>query len=159
MANATNTGSNLYSLEWSGPPATTYSLSGMSGALAALIAAIGPAPSQNQTAPAPSSSGSAGSSHHGTSVAHICAVREVISFVGRPSAPYGAVIGIAIAGGAIVFLTVAYVIARAYRRRRRAASELPDALVAPFSSVSTLRPLNICLLNSHLRRFLTTRRF
>jgi hypothetical protein len=117
MANATNVGSNLYSTEWSGPPATNYSLSGMSGALSALIAAIGPTPSQNQTTPAPSSSGSAAPSssgsaapsnhNQGVSMAHLCAVHEVISFVGHHSVPHDAVIGIAIAGAAIVCLMMA----------------------------------------------------
>jgi hypothetical protein len=117
MANATNVGSNLYSTEWSGPPATNYSLPGMSGALSALIAAIGPTPSQNQTTPAPSSSGSAAPSssgsaapsnhNQGVSMSHLCAVHEVISFVGHHSAPHGAVIGIAIAGAAIVCLMMA----------------------------------------------------
>jgi hypothetical protein len=47
MSNATIAGSNIYSLEWSGPPATDYSLGGSSAALAAFIAAIGPNPTQH----------------------------------------------------------------------------------------------------------------
>jgi hypothetical protein len=47
MSNATIAGSNIYSPEWSGPPATDYSLIGSSAALAAFIAAIGPNPTQH----------------------------------------------------------------------------------------------------------------
>jgi hypothetical protein len=169
MANATNAGSNLYSMEWSGPPTANYTLSGMSGALSALIAAIGPTPSQNQTTPAPSSSGSAAPSssgsvahsnhNYGASIAHLCAVHEVISFVGHHSVTHGAVIGIAIAGAAVVCLIMAYIIARAYRKRRQVTSELPDALIAPFSSVSNVQLPDIEGSDSHLHRLQTIRRF
>jgi hypothetical protein len=137
MANATNAGSNLYSTNWSGPPASNYSLSGMSSALSALIAAIGPTPPQSQTTPAPSASGS---SHHGMSVTHLCAVHEVIFSAEHPSVPRGAVIGISIAGATTVCLIVSYIITRAYRKRRQANSELLDPLVAPFSLVSIVKP-------------------
>jgi hypothetical protein len=149
MANATNAGSNLYSYEWSGPPAANYSLSGMSGALSALIAAIGPTPSQNQTTPAPSASGF---SQYSVSVPHLCAVHEVIFYVEQPSIPRGAVIGIAIAGAAVVCMVVAYVITRAYRKRRQANLEHLDPLVAPFSSVSIVKSVGIEDSSSRLRR-------
>jgi hypothetical protein len=87
MANATKAGSNLYSLEWSGPPETTYSLGSMVGALGALIASIGPTPLQNQTASAPSSSASAASITHGASVAHLCAVYGSYIFCRAPFGP------------------------------------------------------------------------
>jgi hypothetical protein len=145
MANATNAGSNLYSTEWSGPPATNYSLSGMSGSLSALIAAIGPTQSQ-------SSSGSAAPSNHGASVTHLHAVREVLSFAEHPSVPRGAVIGMAIAGAAVVCLIVAYIITRAYRKRRQANLELPDPLEAPVSSVSMVKTVRIEDSGSRLRR-------
>jgi hypothetical protein len=137
MANATNAGSNLYSTEWSGPPATNYSLSGMSSALSALIAAIGPTPPQSQTTPAPSASGS---SHYSVSATHLYAVHEVLLSAEHPLIPRGAVIGIAIAGAAVVCLIVAYVITRVYRKRRQANLELLDPLVAPFSLVSIVKP-------------------
>jgi hypothetical protein len=169
MANATIAGSNLYSTEWSGPPATDYSLDDMSSALSALIAAIGPSPSQNQAASAPSSSGSAAPSSsgsaapsnnkHGASIAHLCAVYEVISFVGHHSVSHGAVIGISIAGAAIVCLIMAYIIARAYWKRRQVTSELPDTLIAPFSSVSNVQSPDIEGSDSHLHRLQTIRRF
>jgi hypothetical protein len=149
MANATNAGSNLYSHEWSGPPATNYSLSGMSSALSALIAAIGPTPSQNQTTPAPSASGS---SDHGVSVTHLYALHEVIFSAEHPSVPRGAVIGIAIAGAAVVCLIVAYIITRAYRKRRQANLELLDPLVTPFSSVSIVKTVGSQEPDSSLRR-------
>jgi hypothetical protein len=145
MANATNSGSNLYSTEWSGPPATNYSLSGMSGSLSALIAAIGPTQSQ-------SSSGSAAPSNHGASVTHLHAVREVLSFAEHPLVPRGAVIGIAIAGATVVCLIVAYIITRAYRKRRQANLELPDPLEAPVSSVSMVKTVRIEDSGSRLRR-------
>jgi hypothetical protein len=156
MANATHAGSNLYSTEWSGPPATNYSLLGMSGALSALIAAIGPTQSQNQTTPAPSASGS---SHHRVSVTHLYAVHEVISFVGHHSVSHGAVIGISLAGAAIVCLIMTYIIARAYRKRRQVTSELPDGLIAPFSSVSNVQSPDIEGSDSHLHRLQTIPRF
>jgi hypothetical protein len=46
MANATVAGTNVYGLNWSGPPNSTFTLAGMSGALSALVAAIGPAPNE-----------------------------------------------------------------------------------------------------------------
>jgi hypothetical protein len=42
MSHATASGSNLYGDDWSGSPATNYTLAGMSAAIAALTAAIGP---------------------------------------------------------------------------------------------------------------------
>jgi hypothetical protein len=126
MANATNAGSNLYSTEWSGPPATSYSLSGMSSALGALIVAIGPTSSPDQTASGPSSSGSAASRHHGVFRAHLCAVHGVIFFLEHPSVPHGAVIGIVIAGATAVCLTVAYIITRAYRKSRQTTSAISE---------------------------------
>jgi hypothetical protein len=149
MANATNAGSNLYSTEWSGPPATNYSLSGMSSALSALIAAIGPTPPQSQTTPAPSASGS---SHHGVSVTHLHAVHKVIFSAEHPAVPRGAVIGIAIAGVTVVCLIVAYIITRAYQKRRQANSKLLDPLVAPFTSVSIVKTVGSQESNSSLRR-------
>jgi hypothetical protein len=109
----------------------------MSSALSALIAAIGPTPPQSQTTPAPSASGS---SHHSVSLTHLYAVHEDLFSAEHPLVPRGAVIGIAIAGAAVVCLIVAYIITRAYRKRRQANSELLDPLVAPFSLVSIVKP-------------------
>jgi Na+/H+-translocating membrane pyrophosphatase len=145
MANATNAGSNLYSTEWSGPPATNYTLSGMSSALSALIAAIGPTPSENQTA-------------YSASITHLCAVRELIYHPEHPAVPRGAVIGIAIAGAAVGCLMVAYIVTRAYRKRRQASLQLLDPLVAPFLSVSIVKTAGIEEYDSRLRRLQTTRR-
>jgi hypothetical protein len=57
MANATIAGSNIYAANWTGPPSSTYRLDAMSGAIAALVAAIGPAPAST---PSPAVSAQSG---------------------------------------------------------------------------------------------------
>jgi hypothetical protein len=106
---------NLYSADWAGPPAANYSLLGTSAALAAFVAAIGPAAVANATAAAPQStpaSTGGASPTGGTSTAP--AGPSSRSMLAR-----GAKIGI-ICAVVLAALVGACALAICMRRRRRA---------------------------------------
>jgi hypothetical protein len=106
---------NLYSADWAGPPAANYSLLGTSAALAAFVAAIGPAAVPNATAAAPqSTSASTGGASPTGSTSTAPAGPSSHSTLAR-----GAKIGI-ICAVVLAALVGACVLAICMRRRRRA---------------------------------------
>lgn len=84
MAHATSGGSNLYGVDWAGPPTGEFSIAGMSAAITTLAASIGPytatntsskpAPSTSSMAPSSSSSPLPSRSHHKFSVGALAGI-------------------------------------------------------------------------------------
>lgn len=114
MVKATSLGSDLYSVDWTGhnPLSTNVTISGMSAAILAFTAAMGP-PGTHETLPAATGAQAPSTSEF-------------------PSEPYsfklshGAIIGIAFGCVLIFVLVGGFIVLRLRQRRRRADTTVPD---------------------------------
>jgi hypothetical protein len=151
MANATIAGSNIYAANWTGPPSSTYRLDAMSGAIAALVAAIGPAPASTPSPAVSAQSGQTSSTMTSGQSSQTSlpfpsmfgcltlGLRTKVPAAHRHSLARGATIGIGFAAAIVALLLGCAALLFCYRRRRQAQA----VSSAPYENVTRF-PLFFC---------------